>query len=305
MIYKMPKPKINELGHIYGYLTVIGEAKDKNGRSAWLCQCKCGKQKVVRGSDLRSNRITSCGCRGHLAEKERKDITGQIFGKLTAISYAYSKNGKTYWKFQCECGNITIKSRASVENGYTLSCGCSSKLFNSQANTINEIPGTMYGFLEVIKPATPFIRNRHAFWTCKCHHCGSIADYNGTMLRNGNTKSCGCVLSMKEEEIAIMLSRHNILYKRQFTFPDLKGDSRPLRFDFAIFDNKKNLLFLIEYQGEQHYRESSWDKTYQDFIKRQIYDQKKINYCRSKNIPLLILNKDSNLEKDILQKYEV
>ena len=52
---------INELGNKYGALTVIEVTKDKNEWTAWLCICDCGNQKIVRGSDLRKGKITSCG----------------------------------------------------------------------------------------------------------------------------------------------------------------------------------------------------------------------------------------------------
>lgn len=31
-----------------------------------------------------------------------------------------------------------------------------------------------------------------AYWTCRCE-CGSIKDYRATSLKNGDTKSCGCL----------------------------------------------------------------------------------------------------------------
>lgn len=49
----MPSKLIDETGNVYGALTVISLTKDKNGRTAWLCKCKCGNEKIVRGSDLR------------------------------------------------------------------------------------------------------------------------------------------------------------------------------------------------------------------------------------------------------------
>ena len=40
--------KLNLLGKHFGELTVIAEAPNKeNGRTAWLCQCNCGNQKII------------------------------------------------------------------------------------------------------------------------------------------------------------------------------------------------------------------------------------------------------------------
>jgi hypothetical protein len=55
-----------------------------------------------------------------------KDITGEKFGKLTAIKFVERKDDKTYWLFKCDCGNEVIKNMGSAGNG-TNSCGCLKK----------------------------------------------------------------------------------------------------------------------------------------------------------------------------------
>lgn len=53
-----------------------------------------------------------------------------------------------------------------------------------------------------------------------------------------------------------MLLENNIDFAREYTFGDLKGvNGGALRFDFAIFKNKK-LSHLIEFNGKQHYEKS-------------------------------------------------
>lgn len=52
------------------------------------------------------------------------DITGNVYGRLTAKEYIETINKKSYWWFECECGNI-IKARADcVKTGTIRSCGC-------------------------------------------------------------------------------------------------------------------------------------------------------------------------------------
>ncbi|MCK5601422.1 hypothetical protein KAR91_06130 [Candidatus Pacearchaeota archaeon] len=34
------------------------------------------------------------------------DITGQTFGRLTAIEFSHSHNRKRHWKCRCECGTL-------------------------------------------------------------------------------------------------------------------------------------------------------------------------------------------------------
>lgn len=58
-----------------------------------------------------------------------KDITGQKFGRLTAIKLHHMeprKNGKVRpcWLFKCDCGKTVVARKENVMNGHTSSCGC-------------------------------------------------------------------------------------------------------------------------------------------------------------------------------------
>jgi hypothetical protein len=57
----MRKNCIDETRKQYGSLTVLEFMRTKDNRAGWLCQCNCGNKKVVRGTDLRSGKITTCG----------------------------------------------------------------------------------------------------------------------------------------------------------------------------------------------------------------------------------------------------
>lgn len=54
----------------------------------------------------------------------KKDITGQRFGRLVAISCGERVRGRFAWKCQCDCGNTTNVVTAELINGNTKSCGC-------------------------------------------------------------------------------------------------------------------------------------------------------------------------------------
>lgn len=59
----MGRPVIDLTGCKFGKLTVIArDGKASDGKATWLCSCDCGKTAVVRGGDLKSGRIKSCGC---------------------------------------------------------------------------------------------------------------------------------------------------------------------------------------------------------------------------------------------------
>lgn len=54
-----------------------------------------------------------------------KDITGQIFGRLTAIECVGSNNwNRCLWLCKCSCGNTKIVDGSSLRMGRTRSCGC-------------------------------------------------------------------------------------------------------------------------------------------------------------------------------------
>jgi len=52
------------------------------------------------------------------------NLQNQIFGRLTVISKAPNKSGKTQWHCLCSCGNNITISTGHLRSGKTSSCGC-------------------------------------------------------------------------------------------------------------------------------------------------------------------------------------
>lgn len=53
------------------------------------------------------------------------DLTGIKFNRLLVVERDFTKGkNRTYWKCQCDCGNITIVDGVKLKNGSTKSCGC-------------------------------------------------------------------------------------------------------------------------------------------------------------------------------------
>ncbi len=55
---------------------------------------------------------------------KRQDLTGQTFGKLTAIKYIKPYQGNSVWLWQCACGNTKEIRANAVKLQKTRSCGC-------------------------------------------------------------------------------------------------------------------------------------------------------------------------------------
>lgn len=226
-----------------------------------------------------------------------ENLIGKQFGKLTVISQAESKRGVRFWKCKCECGNDAIVETAHLKSGHTQSCGCywREKIFESNAK---DISGQKFGKLTVLKQSD-VKKNRCIYWDCLCE-CGNHITVCGASLRNQNTLSCGCLEESKGEMIIEQLLRElDIKFKKQFSFSDLKGDNSLLRFDFAILDNNKNIQYLIEFQGIQHFKPIEYFGGEKRFNKQKEYDEKKKKYCQSNEIPLIEItyNQLKNLDK--------
>lgn len=55
---------------------------------------------------------------------KRIDLTGQRFGRLTVVSYAFTRKTDVMWNCVCDCGKHTIVSRSDLKKGKSKSCGC-------------------------------------------------------------------------------------------------------------------------------------------------------------------------------------
>ncbi len=122
------------------------------------------------------------------------DEAGKRYGRLTVIKRVGNRRGKACWLCLCDCGNKTIVRGDHLRSGHTRSCGCLQ--FES---LINEI-GNRYGRLTVIGRAEND-KKGGARWRCQCD-CGRVVIVQGSSLRQGRTKSCGCLTALPEEQAA-------------------------------------------------------------------------------------------------------
>lgn len=102
--------------------------KRENKRTYLLAVCPfCDKQKWMRKDQIDNPKVVSCGCYNTKNNYvKNKDITGQTFGRLTAIRPTDRKtsNGATIWECKCSCGNTTYVGVSELILGKINSCGC-------------------------------------------------------------------------------------------------------------------------------------------------------------------------------------
>lgn len=94
--------------------------------------------------------------------------------------------------------------------------------------------------------------------------------------------------SRGEIKIHEILENAGLVFKEEYIFPGLTSTSgRPLRFDFAVFDDDGNIDFLIEYQGKQHYEASSKFGGKRGLYQQQHNDNQKRRFCALHDIKLI------------------
>lgn len=94
--------------------------------------------------------------------------------------------------------------------------------------------------------------------------------------------------SRAEITIEEILIAAGLPFKEEYSFSDLVASSgKPLRFDFAVFDDNGDIDFLIEYQGIQHYQAKSKFGGAQGLYRQKYNDTQKRQYCQKHGIKLI------------------
>ncbi len=101
-----------------------------------------------------------------------RNLTGQRFGRLTAISRQPSKDGRSYWICRCDCGKEKVFSLTNIAYGNTQSCGCLQVETRVSANITHGITGT-----------TEHRIWKHLIYRCYSTSDAAYSDYGGRGIR--------------------------------------------------------------------------------------------------------------------------
>lgn len=210
--------------------------------------------------------------------KHIPNLIGKKFGRLAVLGFDSGKyiaqNNKcrnTYWMCECECGKLTSVRSDLLTHHKTISCGCYNKDMIREKHSRN-LTGMRFGKLIAVR-LTDIKDGKANVWECRCD-CGTVKNVRSTSLTSGAITSCGCKkMSSGAKNIAEILSTNDIKF-----VPDFRVDN--MYFDFFV-DNS----YAIEYDGEQHFRESWRGKRQLDYQKS--LDARKNEYCKNKGMPLI------------------
>ena len=233
------------------------------------------------------------------------DLTGRKFGKLTVLykgeTYIDSKGHyRSQWWCQCDCGSDPILTQAVyLKRGKKKSCGCLrnkhahyEKDYNiqkktRQTNIDEKMIGSRFGKLFVLYKDEDYVSQKGVHvkrYFCKCD-CGNTIVVRGDYLRDGRTRSCGCILSRGEYEVGKILRDNKIAFQSQKTFDTCRFEDTGVlaKFDFYVEDE-----YLVEFDGVQHFKpcKSGWNTPEKCDI-TQKHDEYKNQWCKENNIPLI------------------
>jgi len=146
--------------------------------------------------------------------------------------------------------------------------------------------------------------------TCKCVKCGHTFSTKGNM--SNHTKRCTGKVKCSSGEYQVMLALKKLLvsYCYNLSFILRNSDGNGLRWDFKIESSGcSNLMILfIEYNGRQHYEPVEFFGGKKQFVRQQLHDKLKDDFCRERGYPILWIGyKDfDNIEKlvtDFVNEY--
>lgn len=244
-----------------------------------------------------------------------KLVEGLRVGMLTVNKRVPHPEGKSgaWWQCTCDCGAVVIKRSDNIKAGGTRggsaaqknkgcrTCGAEScnksgiKNRNTKGTIESSHVDETYGGAKILFE-TDYIdtSNRSRVVMCECTTCKS--PFPSTRRAAGST--CGCTRGLPamtlgqylishrtcrsygELAISKLLDKMGLPYVQEKKFTDLNDQAR-LPFDFYV--EGKNGAYIIEYDGEQHFR----DIGHFDFKNTRKHDLMKNQYCFANNIPII------------------
>ena len=281
-----------------------------NARSNLLVKCACGIDFYTTFDRFKGKNKRQCN-----------ECSSKKINVNTALSYEFVKNfievssGSNCKLLDSEYKNYNSPLR--------LLCSCGSEFYASFASfkTKNKRHCNNCGYK---KTGDKLIKHHNVFinqvYNLVQEEYTVISEYSGTKNKikfRHNSNSCNnaifdmtpdnflqgqrcpiCNESKGAQTIRKWLTLNNIEYKLEYFFDDLMGELKPLRFDFAVFNNGE-LFLLIEFDHAQHFIWQKGWQTKEEFLRQQKYDELKNIYCKNNNLQLLRI---SYLDTDNIDK---
>ena len=295
------KDVADKRGYSYEYIKNFIEVESDSGckllskeykdtESRLLIQCKCNNVFSTTFTTFRRDNKRQCDdCVGILWKHNR--IKNYIENKSVSGCKLLSKNCKgvnNKIKIRCPCGNTFKTTLNNFKRQNKRKCDdCNSNLLDYgdvkqyiESNSNCKLLSTEYKGID-----------KRMKFLCEC---GEVFETSLNSFKHANKRQCyicGNATSSRERETLKYLKDKRINFLSEYSFSDCRN-IHPLPFDFAIFNDDKEILFLIEIDGEQHYYPVNFGGcsdqiATKQHLKAKRNDRIKSRYCKSHNIPLL------------------
>ena len=267
-----------------GQITPLEEYKNGNTKVKLQCNTCLNTFSIIPYDAIHKTCCPYCSGKRVSAsdfEREFRKVHGDKY-KLTANISGLDVIGDVI----VTCTECDFSRKVSKYDIIKRALGCPNCIGMAKKNTntfINEIQNMYNGRYVILGEYISALKGIETM----CTKCGRIwhPRPNGLLTREAG---CGiCTASLGEKAVRSYLKERNIEHIEQYIFPDCKN-VRPLRFDFAIFNNEGAMMCLVEYDGKQHFLKNASGRYSEEEIKKiAIRDGIKNEYCKNKELELL------------------
>lgn len=276
-----------------GYSILSKDFKNNYSKLKW----KCGADhefEMSWGDFQQGKRCAKCSGRYQRTNDEFK----QEVYKLVGREYTFLEEFKTVDDrikiIHNECGHVyKVSPYKFINRGHRCpNCNKYKPVSDEDfKKRVYELVGDEYTFLAEYEKAIVKMSVKH-------NECGYIYEVSPHKFINHERRCPRCNESKGEKKISTYLDKHEIKYIPQYSFDDCANEL-PLRFDFAIFNKRRHLELLIEFDGRQHFKPIDYFGGEEGFKRLKINDTIKNNYCKDNNIKLLRIpyTEYDNIEK--------
>ena len=265
----------------------------------------CGKIHEFKVASKVAERHYFCQCKDQKTlkalEKSKQIIEDNLKKYFPKIEFEILNFGSSYEPITVKCKKCgLIKTYANTQNLYNLThyCNCDIEKYSIEELT-KMLPITVREEFEILNEiastANDKIKVRHK-------DCGFIFETKIPYLKfkDINCPQCQRKYSKGEKAIRKYLEKNKLNFETQYHFSNT--EIVKLSFDFKV--NFNNKIYLIEFQGIQHFKPVEWFGGEERYKKQIKYDNEKKIFCKKNNyIFIEILYSDLDNIDNILNCY--
>ena len=271
--------------------TVLGEYINSSTKIL-IRHNKCGNEYIITPNNfLSGNRCPYCSGKMMKTIEQYKKEVYELVGDEYTVLGEYKNNSIGILMKHNKCGYEYMSAPNTFLSGYRCPY-----CYGNIKKTTNDFKKEVYDLVKDEYTVLGEYVNTNTKILMKHNKCGNEYMVTPNMFLNKMTRCPKCCknVSKGEKLIQDILDKLNLYYKSQYIFKDCKYKTY-LPFDFALFDDYTNEIFLIEYDGEQHFkpinRYNDISLSEEEFLLTVKRDKIKDKYCEDhKNVHLLRLN---------------